>query len=200
MLVNPLGFIFSPLKEWQKVTDLSPGFYSKALLYPFILAILPCIAWYYGTAVAGWSIAGSEDIVKLESHSAKMIIGAFYFTMIISIAVIGYSVHWMAKTYGAESSIAKGIAVSGFAATPLFLIGLVGFIPLLWLDLSLGIVAASWATYLLYKGIPIVMKIPEEQGFLYTSAIIGVCFVILMAIMGGTVILWDYGFMPVFTD
>lgn len=200
MFPNPIGFLLSPLKQWQKVTDLNPSFYNKALLYPLILALLPCIAWYYGTAVAGWSIAGSEDVVRLEAHSAKMIISAFYFTMIISIAVIGYSVHWMAQTYGCESSIAKGIAVSGFAATPLFLVGLVGFVPLLWLDLSLGIVAASWATYLLYKGIPIVMKIPEEQGFLYTSAIIGVCFVILMAIMGGTVILWDYGFMPVFTD
>ncbi len=200
MIANPFGFLFFPLKQWQLTATLKPDQYTPYLLYPVLLALIPGIAWYYGTTVSGWAVGDGEGVTRLTTQSALKLIIAFYFTMLISIAVVGYSISWMAKTYGVETTTSKGIVVSAFAATPLFIIGVVGFYPVLWLDLSLGVFAVCWSVYLLYTGIPIVMKMPKEQGFLYTSAIIAVCLVILMCIMGGTVILWDNGFMPVFTD
>jgi len=200
MIANPLGFLFSPEKQWQKAADLNSSSFSLFILYPIILALLPAVAWYYGTAVSGWGVGDDDELTRLTPDSALKLIGAFYFTMVMSVIVVGYSISWMARTYGLESSIPQGIAISSFAATPMFIIGIVGFYPLMWLDLSLGILALCWSVYLLYTGIPIVMKIPKEQGFLYASAIIAVCCVILMCIMGGSVILWDNGFMPVFTD
>ena len=62
--------------------------------------------------------------------------------------------------------LTKGIVIAGLTATPLFIAGLVGFYPVLWLDLLVGVAAVSWAVYLMYLGIPIVMNIPEERGFL----------------------------------
>ena len=61
-------------------------------------------------------------------------------------------------------------------------------------------VAVGWAVYLLYSGLPVVMDIPAERGFLYASAVVGVCMVSLVAMMGVTVILWNLGFMPEFMD
>ena len=55
-------------------------------------------------------------------------------------------------------------------------------------------------TYLLYLGIPIAMDIPEERGFLFASAVLGVALVLLICIMVGAVILWDFGAAPAFTD
>jgi hypothetical protein len=72
--------------------------------------------------------------------------------------------------------------------------------PILWLDILIALLAVTQSVYLLYKGIPIVMKIPAEQGFLFASAMIAVGMVILICIMCGTVILWDMGFAPIFTD
>jgi hypothetical protein len=82
----------------------------------------------------------------------------------------------------------------------LFIAGLVGFYPLLWIDLLIGVGAVSWSVYLLYLGIPIVMDIPEERGFLFSSAVVGVAMVILICMMVGSVILWDFGAAPAFTD
>jgi hypothetical protein len=94
----------------------------------------------------------------------------------------------------------RGITVAGITATPLFVSGLIGFYPVLSLALLVGIAAVSWSLYLLYLGIPIVENIPEERGFLFASAVVAVCLVILIAIMGASVILWDMGFAPEYTN
>ncbi len=196
---NPLGFLFTPLKQWQALADKPLSSFGAYLLYPLIMAVFPCIAWYYGITEVGWRVAGG-DAVKLTPDSALAIIILFYFTMLGAVVVIGYLTHWMSQTYGAETNIAKGISLVGFVSTPLFLAGLVGFYPVLWIDLLVGIVAVSWSLYLLYVGVPIVMKQPKERGFLYSSAIVGVALVMLICIMVGSVIVWDFGAAPVFTD
>lgn len=199
MIANPLGFLFSPIKQWQQVAALDTRRFGTYVLYPVLLALIPAVAWYYGTTISGWGVGGA-DIRRLTPESALKLIAAFYFTMLISVVAVGYAIAWMARTYGIETSVSKGIAISAFCATPMFILGVVGVYPVMWLDLSIGIFALCWSVYLLYQGIPIVMNISKEQGFLYASAIIAVCSVILMCIMGGSVILWDNGFMPVFTD
>jgi hypothetical protein len=82
----------------------------------------------------------------------------------------------------------------------LLLAGVVGVYPILTLDLLLAILSSSWAVYLLYKGIPLAMKMPAERGFLYASSVVGVVLVMVIAMMGATLILWDMGFEPVFQD
>jgi hypothetical protein len=169
------------------------------MLYPIIFALLPAIAWYIGTTRVGWQI-GSGAPVRITAESAAIIALLFYVTMIASIAGIGYMIHWMALTYGAQSTFAKGIMIAALTATPLFIAGAVGFHPSLVIDLIVGVAALAYAVYLLYIGIPIVMRIPQERGFLFSSAVIAVCMVIFIAIMGASVILWDSVAPPVFSD
>ena len=45
-----------------------------------------------------------------------------------------------------------------------------------------------------------VMNIPEERGFLFSSAVLAIAMVILICLMVGSVILWDFGAAPAFTD
>ena len=158
------------------------------------------MAWYYGTSRIGWTVGDEGETIRLTVESARQISVLFYLTMLAAVAVIGYFVHWMADTYGAASTLTKGIVIAGLTSTPLFIAGLVGFYPLLWIDLLIGVAAVSWSVYLLYLGIPIVMGIPEERGFLFSSAVVGVALVILICVMVGSVILWDYGAAPAFTD
>lgn len=199
MFSNVLGLIATPGKQWKSIADHCPESVFKAMIYSIVLAIIPAVAWYWGTTQIGW-VVGDGDTIRLTANSALGIIPIFYFTMVGAVIFIGYMVHWMAHTYGADSSIGKGIAITGFAATPLFLAGAVGFFPIFWLALVLGVASVCYAVYLLYLGIPIVMNIPEERGFLFASGVVGVCMVILMMMMGGSIILWDMGFAPEFTD
>lgn len=199
MFNHAIGILVRPSTQWRTVAKLPEPSLNTLILYPCIMAVLPAVAWFYGTTVVGWSV-GDGDAIKLTADSARAIVILFYLAMIVAVAGIGYFIHWMADTYGANSTIAKGIAIAGLSATPLFLAGATGFYPLLWLDLLLGVVAVSWSVYLLYLGIPIVMDIPEERGFLFSSAVIAICLVMTTCIMVGSVILWDFGAAPAFTD
>ena len=200
MIQHTFGLLVRPSAQWRIVADLPESSFRTLILYPCFLALLPAVAWYYGTSQVGWTIGGRGEAIKLTADSARQISVLFYMAMLGSVAVIGYFVHWMADTYGAASSLTKGIVITGLTSTPLFIAGLVGFHPLLWIDLLIGVFAVSWSVYLLYLGIPIVMDIPEERGFLFSSAVVGVALVILICMMVGSVILWEFGAAPAFTD
>jgi hypothetical protein len=200
MIQHTFGLLTRPSAQWKTIAELSESSFRTLLLYPWIFAILPAVAWYYGTSQVGWSVGDHGDTIKLTTASARQICILFYLAMVACVSVIGYFIHWMSDTYGADSSVTKGIVIAGLTATPLFIAGLVGFYPVLWLDMLIGVAAVCWAVYLMYLGIPIVMKIPEERGFLFSSAVMGVSLVILICLMVGSVILWDFGAAPAFTD
>ncbi len=200
MIQHTFGLLVQPSKQWRAIAALEESTMRTLLIYPCLLAILPAVAWYYGTTEIGWTVGDHGETIRLTPESARQICILFYLTMLTCIAAIGYFVHWMAATYGAQSSTTRGIVIIGLTATPLFLAGLVGFYPILWLDMLVGVVAVCWAVYLMYLGIPIVMNIPEERGFLFSSAVMAIAMVILICLMVGSVILWDLGAAPVFTD
>jgi hypothetical protein len=200
MIQHTFGLLVRPSAQWRSIAALPESTLRTLLLYPCILAILPAVAWYYGTTEVGWTVGDHGEPIRLTHDSARQICILFYVTMITSVAIIGYSIHWMAATYGAHSTATRGMVIAGLTATPLFIAGLAGFHPLLWLDMLIGVVALSWSVYLMYLGIPIVMNIPEERGFLFSSAVLAIAMVILICLMVGSVILWDLGAAPAFTD
>ena len=200
MIQHTFGLLTRPSAQWKTVAELPESSFKTLILYPWFMAILPAVAFYYGTTQVGWSVGEHGETIKLTTASARQICILFYLTMVACVAIIGYFIHWMSDTYGAQSTITRGIVIAALSATPMFIAGLVGFYPILWLDMLVGVVAVCWAVYLLYLGIPIVMNIPEERGFLFSSAVLGVALVILICLMVGSVILWDFGAAPAFTD
>lgn len=200
MIQHTIGLLLRPSAQWRAVAQLPEKSRNVLVLYPCIFAILPAVAWYYGTSHVGWTTGLNGDVIRLTAESALQISLLFYLIMVGGVAIIGYFIHWMSDTYGAESTVAKGIVIAGLTATPLFIAGLVGFYPMLWIDLLIGLVAVSWSVYLMYLGIPIMMKIPEERGFLFSSAVLAIALVVMVCIIVISVMAWEYGAAPAFTD
>ena len=50
--------------------------------------------------------------------------------------------------------------------------------------------------YLLYRGLPIVLKVSPERGMLMASALIGYLLVATVSLLGLTVALWSSGIGP----
>ena len=149
MIQHTFGLLFKPGQQWQTIAGLSSKSQHILVLYPFIFALLPATAWYWGTSQVGWTVGAYGETIKLTPASALQVNILFYGAMVGAVCAIGYFIHWMSSTYGAaHSSIAKGIMIAGLTATPLFVTGLVGFYPVLWIDLLIGVIAVSWAVYL----------------------------------------------------
>lgn len=194
-----IGILFSPQTEWERIRESNSSVVGHYLKFVALIAILPPLAWYFGSTQVGWTLG--ERVIRLTPDSALQIMVLFYLAILGGIAGLGCMVHWMSETYEAPtSSLAKGVAVAAYTCTPLFVVGAIGFYPLLWLDILLGCAAAAYTVYLLYIGVPIVMEIPKERGFLFASAMVAVGLVMCAALLGVTVILWEMGAMPVFTE
>src|SRR5690625_1137168 len=157
MIDHVMGMVLRPRRQWSLLAGRQPEL-GRALLYPLVMAALPALAWYYGVTEVGWRV-GAGPVVRMTPDSARLIVLLFYLAQVLAVAGVGSMVHWMSSTYGAvSSSPALGIAVAGRAATPLFLAGVVGVYPIFWLDLMLGLLALAYAVYLLYTGIPAMMR------------------------------------------
>jgi hypothetical protein len=106
----------------------------------------------------------------------------------------------MGRTYGTKQTLSQCIALAAYTATPLYLSGIMLLYPMLWLNLLIGLPVLAYTVYLLYTGVPIIMGIPAERGFLFATAVLAVGLVTLVAVLAATVILWDIGVGPVFAS
>jgi hypothetical protein len=139
-------------------------------------------------------------LVRITEGSAIPLVVLFYFALMGALVFIGAMVHWMSKTYSASLHAYKGFVFMGLCCTPVFLAGALAAYPIWWVDILVAIAACSYAIRLIYLGIPDVMKVPEDLGFLYASAVFAVALVYVVVVLVGTVLLWEYIAFPVFTN
>jgi hypothetical protein len=194
-----LGLFTQPREEWKSIRDERCSVGKCFCSHVLVLAAIPVVCGFIGTTQVGWEIGGREAI-KLTTASALKISVLYYITMLVAVFTIGKLIHWMGETYGTKQPLAQCIALAAYTATPLFLVGIMQLYPLLWLNLLIGLPALAYSVYLLYTGVPVMMEISEERGFLFSSAVLAVGLVALVAVLAATVIMWSSGFGPVFTS
>ncbi|HCJ29992.1 MAG TPA: hypothetical protein DHV63_12040, partial [Pseudomonas sp.] len=162
-----------------------------------VLAAIPAISAFIGTTQVGWSIGGGEA-VKLTESSALQLTLLSYLAMLAGVAVMGGFIHWMSRTYDASPTLVQCIVFAAYTATPLFVGGLAALYPHIWLGMVVGTAAICYTTYLLYVGLPTFMNIPSDEGFLFSSSILAVGLVVLVAIIALSVIMWGMGVGPIY--
>ena len=199
MVLDHVWGLFShPREEWESIRD-EPCTITKCYLkHILILAAIPAVSAYIGAVQVGWSVGG-EDTVRLTSASALPMAVVFYGAMLVAVFVVGRLIFWMSQTYGAETTLAQSVVLAAYTGTPLFLVGVVALYPMPWLNMLFVILALFYTIYLLYTGVPVVMKINRERGFLFSSAVLTVGMVALVGMLAVTVILWGMGIGPAYT-
>lgn len=199
MMSHIVGIFINPRKEWEAIRDDDCTVGKCYLSYVFLLAAIPPVSGYFGTTRFGWEI-GAREAVKLSPDSALIIAIAFYLVMLIGVFSMGLMIHWMGQTYSADQPLSRCVTLAAFVATPLFLVGIFELFPLLWLNFVIGLPALAYTVFLLYTGVPIMMEVNEERGFLFSSAVLAVGLVALICMMAAMAILWGNGFAPQFVD
>jgi len=198
-LTHALGLLIHPKQEWSKISAEENGIPGLLIGYVLILALIGPAAGYYGTTTTGWQI-GSREAVKLTSESAMTISVLYYFAVVASVIGLGLMVRWMCKTYGGNTSLNRCIALSAYVSTPIFLVGIVEMFPILWINLVIGLFALAHSVFLLYSGVPIMMNISEDKGFLMSSSMLAMGMVALVTLLTVTALMWGFGFQPNFTN
>jgi hypothetical protein len=197
MINHVWGLFAHPGQEWQEITGEERNVGHLHLGEVMVLAAIPAISAFIGTTQVGWSIGGGEP-VKLTEGSALQLTLLSYLAMLAGVAVMGGFIHWMSRTYDANPTLVQCVVFAAYTATPLFVGGLAALYPHIWLGMIIGTAAICYTTYLLYVGLPTFMNIPSDEGFLFSSSVLAVGLVVLVAILALSVIMWGMGVGPIY--
>ncbi|MGH1440934.1 MAG: Yip1 family protein [Cellvibrionaceae bacterium] len=203
LLEHTLGIMLHPDEEWKAIRKEKYSFRQVYLRHVPFLALIPALSFLFGLTQVGWSI-GSGEPIKLELWSAVQLCGLTYLSLLVGVYILGEYINWIARNYGVKDSEDRrhyeGTALAVYVTTPVFLAGIFGVYPDLWLNAAATFIAGAYAVYLIYEGIPILMNISKEQAFMYATSVVTFGLVLMVVVRIGSVILWSFGVGPVYVD
>ncbi|WP_445946063.1 Yip1 family protein [Shewanella sp.] len=195
MILNHLmGLYTHPKEEWHTI-EKNHEAVKSSLSHVLLIALIPAICSYFATVHIGWN-PGVGELLFLTSKSAMFMSVGMYFGLLGGVFALAYLAYWMAHTFDANPTYTQSLELAAYTATPLFMVGFAALYPVLWFIMLIGLIGVTYSVYLLYAGVPIIMNIPEEKGFIYASSVVTAGLVLLVALMGSSVILWSLGFGP----
>ena len=195
--ISALQMLFTPRAAWSNIASAAPSTAKVLLTHTIPFAVIPALCWYVGVTQYGWDVAG--DTIRLTPESALPMCIMFFLACVLGVLFLAMMVQWMSETYGDKATLSQSLTLISYTATPFFVAGLLGLYPILWLDIALGMAVACYCIYLLYAGVAPVMKVVQERGFLYASAVFAVALVSFVGLLTVTVLLWDFGPAPEYT-
>jgi hypothetical protein len=117
-------------------------------------------------------------------------IGAAVFTLAMAIVgtfILSTVINLLAPSFGGEQNSAQALKVAVYSYTPAWVAGALQIIPPLSV---LALLGALYGLYLLYLGLPRLMKCPEDKAIGYTLVVV-VCAVVLSVVVtvaGGLIV------------
>src|SRR5690554_839339 len=199
MILNHVwGLYAHPLKAWKQIGDRKEGL-RFALSHLLLMALIPAGCAYYASVHKGWNI-GIQKNIYLSADSALIMALLMYFGLLAGVVALAYLVHWMSKTFGADTSFRQSLELSSYTATPVLMAGVGALYPELWFVSLVFLGGVAYSIYLLYTGVPILMRIPEERGFIYASSVVTAGLILMVVLMVISAMAWTNGFAPVFVQ
>ncbi|RUR71468.1 DUF1282 domain-containing protein [Variovorax guangxiensis] len=173
------AILLKPKATWPEIDAEPADAASLYRNYVMILALIPALASFIGLSLIGVGAFGVSFRVPLVSGLANMIVG--YVLSLVMVFVLALIIDAMAPTFEGTRSQIGALKLSAYASTAAFVGGVFSLLPSLSV---LGALAALYGIYLLYTGLPVLMKCPPDKAVAYTAVVV-VC-----AIVGGVVIAW----------
>lgn len=195
MILNHIwGLYAHPKDEWQTIERRHESI-MYSMMHILVVALIPAICSYYAAAHIGWTI-GVGDPIKISQSSAQLMALSMYFALVIGVMLLAYLIQWMAKTFDSKPTFVQSLELAAYTATPMLMVGIAALFPVLWFVALVGLAGVCYSVYLLYSGVPIMMNIPEDKGFIYSSSVVTCGLVLLVGIMAFSAVMWTLGFGP----
>jgi Yip1 domain len=192
MINHVWGLLTHPSQELQQIKREGESVPHLYVHHVLLMAAVPVVCAFIGTTQVGWDF-GDDHFIKLTTSTAFYSAVIFYVLILAAVALMGRVIYWMARRYENRPSLQSCTLFAGYAATPMFLGGIVALYPIIWLCLLVGIIALCYSGYLMYLGIPNFLGIDRQEGFIFSGSTFAIGVLVLELLLGLTVLLWGYG-------
>jgi len=163
--------IITPKSEWDVVAAESTAPAAIVTGYVLPLAAAAAVASFIGTAFILGMFGARMGIGYALMHAIYYVVMA-----VVGVLVLAFIVDALAPTFSGQKSFPQAVKVVAYSYTPAWVFGLLAIIPMLG-QLAM-LVGAIYGLYLLYLGLPKLMRSPQEKAVPYIVVVI-VCAIVL---------------------
>ena len=178
LLQRVLDILMRPRDTWLQI-DAEDGNPARIYLgYLVFLAAIPAVAGFIGYSLVGVGAFGISVRVPVVQGLVSMVVG--YVLSLAMVYVLALIANMLAPRFQAQQDMGSAFKLVAYASTAGMLGGVFSILPSLAM---LGLLAALYSVYLIYTGIPVLMKAPQEKAVGYTAALV-VCGILAGIVVG----------------
>ena len=180
LIARAKNIILTPKTEWDVIAAEATPPGKVVMGYALPLAAGAAVAQFIGVSLLMggiFSALGARH--SMTGGLAGLVIGIVM--AIVGIFVLAFIVDALAPTFGGQKDMSQAVKVVAYSYTAAWVFGLLEVIPVLgWIA---ALVGGLYGLYLLYLGLPKLMKSPPEKSVPYLVVVI-VCAIVLWIVIG----------------
>lgn len=163
-----------PTREWRVIADETAGL--RSLIFRFVLPLVvigPVCAWLGGLlfGVKMGALVFPPDPVSATVGAAVAVL-----LKLAGLFVVAMMIDALAPSFGGKQDRTRAVKLAAYSATPIWVAGVFALYPPLWM---LGVVGL-YAIYVMYAGLPVMMRTQGRRSWLYALLVGGVAMVMIM--------------------
>jgi hypothetical protein len=169
--------LFQPLKEWEIIAGETTNTSELYKNYIILLAAIGPVASIIGMSVFGISMpfTGTYRLPLTSSLSSSVV---QYILNLIGVYILALIIDYLAPQFSGVKDFNQSLKLAAYSYTAGWVSGVFAIIPALSPLMILGL----YGLYLIYTGIPILMKSPKEKALGYTVAVVIAAIIIAVVI------------------
>jgi hypothetical protein len=168
----------NPAATWPLIEAEPHDAQSLFVPYMLVLAAIPAIGTFIGLSLVGMGAMGVTMRLPIVNGLGLMLFS--YAMSLVMTFAMGWVISALAPTFGGKSDLVVGLKLMVFGATPVMLAGVFNILPALGL---LSLLVAIYCLYILYLGMPVLMKNPKEKTIPY-MLVVALCAIVAGILMG----------------
>ena len=178
MVERAKAITLSPVATWPVIDAETHTTQSLFVPYMLILAAIPAVAMFIGMSIIGMGGFGFSMRLPVATGLAMMVTN-YVLTLVMAFGM-GWLVSALAPTFGGQNNPIQGLKLVVFGSTPMLLAGIFHLIPALGM---ISLLVAFYGLYVMYVGMPVLMKNPKEKTIPY-MLVVAVCGIVAAVVLG----------------
>lgn len=170
------NILIKPTAEWQSIDEEPASIAGIYLRHVLLLAAIPPIATLIGSLVFGVSVLGMTYRPSVASAFSSALVQ--YGLTLAGVFLLGLVINYLAPKFGGSADKVRAFKVAAYSATAVWVAGFFNILPAMSILTILGL----YSLYLLYLGLPLLMKVPKGKALAYTGV------VVMVMVIGGLLI------------
>lgn len=170
LLERVKNILLQPREEWRVIEAEKTTVTEVLVRYALPLSAIGPLALIVGNSLFGARVSILESLIGAVS---------IFVLQLILLFIIAYIIAALAQVFSGQRNFSQAFKVAVYTSTPTWVAGILNVFPALS---PVVVLATLYGIYLLYLGLPVLMKSPLEKAGGYTASVVMCALVVNIAL------------------